>query len=101
MLLNLLKQDAEAYLNEGYRCCNWCPCLFQRYAESQQKRAAEIAGLTVERLISEPTAAAIAYGLYQEESETKFLVFDLGGGTFDVSILELFEGIMDVKIYCW
>ncbi|GAE06677.1 chaperone protein DnaK [Paenibacillus sp. JCM 10914] len=51
----------------------------------------------MERLISEPTAAAIAYGLHQESPETKFLVFDLGGGTFDVSILELFEGIMDVK----
>lgn len=56
-----------------------------------------MAGLKVERLISEPTAAAIAYGLHQEKSEIKFLVFDLGGGTFDVSILELFEGVMEVK----
>ncbi len=61
------------------------------------KCAAELAGLKVERLISEPTAAAIAYGLHKEKFDTKFLVFDLGGGTFDVSILEFFEGVMEVK----
>ena len=87
-----MKQDAEAYLNEEVTGAVSVPAYFNDTQRKSTKRAAEIAGLTVERLISEPTAAAIAYGLYQEESETKFLVFDLGGGTFDVSILELFEG---------
>lgn len=97
-VIKSLKQDAEAYLNEEVTgAVISVPAYFNDTQRKSTKRAAEIAGLTVERLISEPTAAAIAYGLYQEESETKFLVFDLGGGTFDVSILELFEGIMDVK----
>ena len=73
------------------------PAYFNDTQRKATKRSAEIAGLKVERLISEPTAAAISYGLHQKEVETKFLVFDLGGGTFDVSILELFEGIMEVK----
>ncbi|MHC2832042.1 molecular chaperone HscC [Bacillus sp. F9_6S_D1_P_5] len=97
-IIKSLKQDAEAYLNEEVTgTVISVPAYFNDTQRKSTKRAAEIAGLTVERLISEPTAAAIAYGLYQEQSETKFLVFDLGGGTFDVSILELFEGIMDVK----
>ena len=61
------------------------------------KMTGELAGLKVERIISEPTAAAIAYGLYEKTRNTKFLVFDLGGGTFDVSILELFENILEVR----
>ncbi|PFE03909.1 molecular chaperone HscC [Bacillus cereus] len=97
-VIKSLKQDAEDYLNEVVTgAVISVPAYFNDAQRKATKRAAEIAGLKVERLISEPTAAAIAYGLYQEESETKFLVFDLGGGTFDVSILELFEGIMDVK----
>ncbi|MDG0946545.1 molecular chaperone HscC [Bacillus paranthracis] len=97
-VIKSLKQDAEVYLNEEVTgAVISVPAYFNDTQRKSTKRAAEIAGLTVERLISEPTAAAIAYGLYQEQSETKFLVFDLGGGTFDVSILELFEGIMDVK----
>ena len=56
-----------------------------------------MAGLKVERIISEPTAAAIAYGLYQNKDSARFLVFDLGGGTFDVSILELFDTILEVR----
>ncbi|MCP1164319.1 MULTISPECIES: molecular chaperone HscC [Bacillus] len=97
-IIKSLKQDAEAYLNEEVTgTVISVPAYFNDTQRKSTKRAVEIAGLTVERLISEPTAAAIAYGLYQEQSETKFLVFDLGGGTFDVSILELFEGIMDVK----
>ena len=56
-----------------------------------------MAGLKVERMISEPTAAAIAYGLYEKKEDTRFLVFDLGGGTFDVSILELYENILEVR----
>ncbi|HDR7607726.1 TPA: molecular chaperone HscC [Bacillus mycoides] len=97
-IIQSLKQDAEAYLNEAVTgAVISVPAYFNDAQRKATKRAAEIAGLKVERLISEPTAAAIAYGLYQEAAETKFLVFDLGGGTFDVSILELFEGVMDVK----
>ncbi len=59
--------------------------------------AGELAGLKVERFINEPTAVALAYGLHQREDETQFLVFDLGGGTFDVSVLELYEGVMEVR----
>lgn len=97
-VIKALKADAEAYLGESVtEAVISVPAYFNDTQRKATKRAAEIAGLTVERLISEPTAAAIAYGLHQEQSETKFLVFDLGGGTFDVSILEFFEGIMDVK----
>lgn len=97
-IIRSLKADAEAYLgSEVNEAVISVPAYFNDVQRKATKRAAEIAGLKVERLISEPTAAAIAYGLHQQESETKFLVFDLGGGTFDVSILELFEGVMEVK----
>jgi len=97
-VLKSLKADAEAHLGvEIMEAVISVPAYFNDSQRKATKRAAEIAGLKVERLISEPTAAAIAYGLHQEKPETKFLVFDLGGGTFDVSVLELFEGIMDVK----
>lgn len=93
-----LKADAEAYLGqEVTEAVISVPAYFNDAQRKATKRAAEFAGLKVERLISEPTAAAIAYGLHQQESDTKFLVFDLGGGTFDVSILEFFEGVMEVK----
>jgi molecular chaperone HscC len=97
-VLKALKEDAEAYLGaEITEAVISVPAYFNDKQRKATKYAAEIAGLKVERLISEPTAAAIAYGLHQNKPETKFLVFDLGGGTFDVSILELFEGVMDVK----
>ena len=97
-LLKTLKEDAENYLDRQVtEAVISVPAYFNDAQRKSTKLAAEIAGLKVERLISEPTAAAIAYGLHQEKPETKFLVFDLGGGTFDVSILELFEGVMDVK----
>lgn len=97
-VIKALKADAEAFLGkEVTEAVISVPAYFNDAQRKATKRSAEIAGLKVERLISEPTAAAIAYGLHQQESETKFLVFDLGGGTFDVSILELFEGIMEVK----
>lgn len=97
-VLKSLKADAEDYLGqEVHEAIISVPAYFNDTQRKATKRAAELAGLRVERLISEPTAAAIAYGLHQEESETKFLIFDLGGGTFDVSILELFEGVMEVK----
>lgn len=97
-VLKSLKQDAEAFLGvEVIEAVISVPAYFNDLQRKATKRAAEIAGLKVDRLISEPTAAAITYGLHQEESETKFIVFDLGGGTFDVSILELFEGVMEVR----
>lgn len=97
-IIRVLKADAESYFQEKItNAVISVPAYFNDAQRKATKRAAELAGLTVERLISEPTAAALAYGLNQEKPETKSLVFDLGGGTFDVSILELFEGIIEVK----
>jgi len=97
-VLKSLKADAEAFFGEEvHEAVISVPAYFNDMQRKATKRAAELAGLKVERLISEPTAAAISYGLHQVESETKFVVFDLGGGTFDVSILEMFEGVMEVR----
>ncbi|WP_239617740.1 molecular chaperone HscC [Cohnella mopanensis] len=97
-IVKSLKTDAEAFLGrEVTEAVISVPAYFNDTQRKATKRAAEIAGLKVERLISEPTAAAISYGLHQQQSDTKFLVFDLGGGTFDVSILEFFEGVMEVQ----
>ncbi|WP_338540781.1 molecular chaperone HscC [Paenibacillus tundrae] len=97
-ILKSLKADAEAYLGETVtEAVISVPAYFNDAQRKATKRAGQLAGLKVERLLSEPTAAAIAYGLHQHEPETKFLVFDLGGGTFDVSVLELFDQIMEVK----
>lgn len=96
-ILRSLKEDAEAYLGEEVtEAVISVPAYFNDARRKATKRAGELAGFKVERIISEPTAAAIAYGLYQKESESKFLVFDLGGGTFDVSILERFDSILEV-----
>jgi len=97
-VLRSLKADAEAFLHQDIsEAVISVPAYFNDDQRKATTRAAELAGLRVERLISEPTAAAVAYGMHQGKSETKFLVLDLGGGTFDVSILEMFEGIMEVK----
>ena len=97
-VLKTLKADAEAYLGEEViEAVISVPAYFNDAQRKATKRAGELAGLKVERLISEPTAAALAYGMHQRNNNTQFLVFDLGGGTFDVSILELFEGVMEVK----
>ena len=97
-ILKRLKEDAEEYIGEKIiEAVISVPAYFNDAQRKATKRAGELAGLKVERLISEPTAAAIAYGLHQEKDDTQFLVFDLGGGTFDTSILELFEGVMEVK----
>lgn len=97
-VIKSLKADAENHLGEEViEAVISVPAYFNDMQRTATKRAAELAGLKVERLISEPTAAALAYGIHQKEAETKFMVFDLGGGTFDVSILELFEGILEVK----
>ncbi len=97
-IIKKLKDDAEHFLGQTVKeAIISVPAYFNDSQRKATKKAAELAGLKVERLISEPTAAAMAYGLYKENEYTKFLVFDLGGGTFDVSILELFEGVMEVK----
>lgn len=97
-ILKSLKENAESYLGEEVtEAIISVPAYFNDAQRKATKRAGVLAGLNVERLISEPTAAALAYGLNEESDETQFLIFDLGGGTFDVSILELFEGIMEVK----
>lgn len=98
LVLRALKEDAEEYLGEKVtEAVISVPAYFDDKRRKATKRAGELAGLKVERMISEPTAAAIAYGLYEKKEDTRFLVFDLGGGTFDVSILELFENILEVR----
>ena len=98
MIVRSLKEDAETYLKEPVtEAVISVPAYFSDAQRKATKRVGELAGVKVERIISEPTAAAIAYGIEQEDAETKFLVFDLGGGTFDVSILEMFDSIMEVR----
>lgn len=97
-VLRSLKEDAEVYLGEPVtEAVISVPAYFNDARRKATKRAGELAGLKVERIISEPTAAAIAYGLYECREDAKFLVFDLGGGTFDVSILELSGPILEVR----
>lgn len=98
LVLRALKEDAENYLGEEVtEAVISVPAYFNDARRRATKRAGELAGLKVERIISEPTAAAIAYGLYQNRDRARFLVFDLGGGTFDVSILELYDTILEVR----
>jgi molecular chaperone DnaK len=98
MILQKLKTDAEAYLGEPVTdAVITVPAYFNNAQREATKDAGKIAGLNVVRIINEPTAAALAYGLDKEGSDQTILVFDLGGGTFDVSILELGEGVFEVK----
>ncbi|WEK55272.1 MAG: molecular chaperone HscC [Candidatus Cohnella colombiensis] len=98
LVIRSLKEDAEHYLGQSlHEAVISVPAYFSDAQKKATKRAGELAGLKIERLISEPTAAAISYGLHLNEAECKFLVFDLGGGTFDVSILELFDNVMEVR----
>src|SRR5881392_4186748 len=94
MILQKLKADAEAYLGEAVTDA---VVTVPAYFNNAQREATKDAGLNVLRIINEPTAAALAYGLDKEDSDHTILVFDLGGGTFDVSILELGEGVFEVK----
>ncbi|WP_353094018.1 molecular chaperone HscC [Tissierella praeacuta] len=97
-ILRYLKEDAEHFLGEKIEeAVISVPAYFNDEQRKATKKAGEMAGFKVERIISEPTAAAIAYGLYQKRADAKILVFDLGGGTFDVSILELFNNILEVR----
>jgi molecular chaperone HscC len=98
LVLKSLKEDAEVYLGSTVEeAVISVPAYFNDAQRKATKRAGELAGFVVERIVSEPTAAAIAYGLNQKSADSKFLVFDLGGGTFDVSILEQYQNIMEVR----
>ena len=97
-VLQKLKRDAEAYLGEQVtHAVITVPAYFSDAERQATKEAGEIAGLTVDRIINEPTAAALAYGLDKGDQDQTILVFDLGGGTFDVSLLEIGDGIFEVK----
>jgi len=97
-ILMKLKSDAEAYLGEKVtRAVITVPAYFNDAERQATKNAGKIAGLEVERIINEPTAAALAYGIDKQDKTQTILVYDLGGGTFDVSILELGDGVFEVK----
>jgi molecular chaperone HscC len=97
LVLRSLLADAEAALGEKvYEAVISVPAYFSDAQRKATRSAGELAGVRVERLINEPTAAALAYGLQNREQESRFLVFDLGGGTFDVSILESFDSVFEV-----
>ncbi|SKA40897.1 molecular chaperone DnaK [Chitinophaga eiseniae] len=98
MTLQKMKKTAEDYLGqEVTEAVITVPAYFNDAQRQATKEAGEIAGLTVRRIINEPTAAALAYGLDKKHTDTKIAVFDLGGGTFDISILELGDGVFEVK----
>ena len=98
MILSKLKADAEAYLGDKVtKAVITVPAYFNDAQRQATKNAGKIAGLEVERIINEPTAAALAYGLDKQDKLQTILVYDLGGGTFDVSILELGDGVFEVK----
>src|SRR5438045_4965346 len=97
-LLQHLKTHAEAYLGDQVtQAVITVPAYFDDAQRTATKEAGQIAGLEVLRIINEPTAAALAYGLDKEGADQTILVFDLGGGTFDVSILEIGDGVFEVK----
>ena len=97
-VLGKLKRDAEAYLGEAItEAVITVPAYFNDAQRQATKEAGEIAGMKVLRIVNEPTAAALAYGLDKGDKEQTILVFDLGGGTFDVSLLEIGEGVVEVK----
>ena len=98
MILQKLKQAAEEYLGQPVnKAVITVPAYFNDAQRQATKDAGQIAGLEVMRIVNEPTAAALAYGLDKGHKEQTVLVFDLGGGTFDVSLLELAEGVIEVK----
>jgi len=98
MILQAMRKSAEDYLGEKVtEAVITVPAYFNDAQRQATKDAGEIAGLTVRRIINEPTAAALAYGLDKKEKQQKIAVYDLGGGTFDISILELGDGVFEVK----
>src|SRR6476660_8319078 len=97
-VLQKLKRDAESYLGEEITdAVITVPAYFEDSQRQATKEAGQIAGLNVLRIVNEPTAAALAYGLDKGDKEQTILVFDLGGGTFDVSLLEIGDGVIEVK----
>ena len=97
-ILKSLKEDAEVFLKQSIsKAVITVPAYFNDTQRKSTKIAGELAGLEVVSLLNEPTAAALAYGLHNSTEESKFLIFDLGGGTFDVSVLDYFEGVMEVR----
>lgn len=98
LVLQSLKADAEAFLGEPvHEAVITVPAYFNEAQRRATRNAGELAGLKVERLLNEPTAAGLAYGLQERGDNSTFLIFDLGGGTFDVSVLEYFEGVVEVR----
>jgi molecular chaperone HscC len=98
LVLKSLKADAEAHLGHAVEeAVITVPAYFNDAQRRATRAAGELAGLRVERLLNEPTAAGLAYGLAERPDHSTFLVFDLGGGTFDVSVLEFFEGVVEVR----
>jgi molecular chaperone HscC len=98
LILKSLKDDAQEFCGEAVTgAIVTVPAYFNDRQRKATRRAGELAGLKVERLINEPTAAALAFGVQDRQEREPFLVFDLGGGTFDVSIVEMFEGIIEVR----
>src|SRR6266700_1430873 len=96
-ILKKLQRDAEAYFGEVVtRAVITLPAYFNDAQRHATKRAGELAGFSVERIVNEPTAAALAYGLDKLKEHSKIAVYDLGGGTFDLSILELNQGVFQV-----
>jgi molecular chaperone HscC len=101
LVLRRLKEDAEYKLNQPVEeAIISVPAYFNDTQRKATRSAGQLAGLRVDRLINEPTAAALAYGLQLASTESRYLVYDLGGGTFDVTVLELFEGVMEVRASC-
>src|SRR3954466_10902034 len=97
-ILQKLKRDAESYLGETVTdAVITVPAYFPDHERQATKEAGDVAGLNVLRIVNEPTAAALAYGLDKGDKEQTILVFDLGGGTFDVSLLEIGDGVIEVK----
>ena len=97
-ILKALKEDAETALGQPVtQAVISVPAYFNDIQRKATLTAAQLAGLKVSRLVNEPTAAALAYGLHDKDGESTFLIIDLGGGTFDVSILEMFSGVMEVR----
>jgi molecular chaperone HscC len=97
-VLDTLRADCERQLGQPVeRCVITVPAYFGEAQRHATRQAGEMAGFIVERIVSEPTAAAMAYGVHQSDVEKTFVVLDLGGGTFDVCVMELFEGLLEVK----
>jgi len=98
LVLQSLKADAETWSGEAVTgAVITVPAYFNDRQRKATRRAGELAGLAVERLVNEPTAAALAYGIHERADREPFLIFDLGGGTFDVSIVEVFDGVVEVR----